>query len=808
MIELQSNGGGLHQETIPKAGSSINLKSILSFVVMKWYWIILSLIVCCGSAAIYLMRTPPQYTRTISLLIKNEDGKKKSQNASVDLTALGVVENKTNLENELRIITSPPLVAEVVSRLDLNDKYFVKEGLRNMEIYRGTPAMFADTDTVNTPVVSFSFKVTPDKKVNITDIVMDGASVDTDITASFGDTIKIQGRKFAVIQPEWDASKYIDKTLKYQHVSVTSAASGLAGCLSATLIGEKSSIIDISIVYPSVQEADKILTTLVEVYNENWIMEKNKIAVSTSRFIDERLAVIEKDLGNVDTDISSYKSEHLLPDVKAATSMYISQSSAAQAATADFETQIAIAEMIRRQLTGDSFDVPLPTNTALVNADIEAGISQYNTLVIERNRLLETTSEINPVVKDRTQALRTLKSNIMASLDSFIAMLRTQLSSARRQVSDATSKIASNPTQAKYLLSVERQQKVKESLYLFLLQKREENELTQAFTAYNSSIIDFPHYGGPTSPNRSKIWMIAFMLGLAIPIGYFVLREMLDSKVRGKKDLEDLKIPYIGEIPSAADTPRGLDRFKKNKVAQERRIVVKPRSHDVVNEAFRVVRTNLEFMSIGNTGSKVVAVTSANPGSGKTFVSINLAKAIALNGAKVLVIDLDIRKGSLSKMVGNSDKGIVDYLIGKAEPREILRRDFDDTPGLDVITVGPLPPNPSELLSNERLETFVAEMKKHYDYILLDCPPVEIVTDALIINRVADVTVFIIRSGLFEKEELGTVQGYFDTSRYKNLAIILNGTDLRAGYSYHRYGYHYGYGYRYGYGNKAYGATK
>lgn len=795
----------LRQGNIGRAGSSVNFKSILTFVLMKWYWMVLSLLLCCGVAGIYLMRTTPQYTRTISLLIKNEDGKKKTQNSSVDLTALGIVENKTNLDNELQIIISPPLVEEVVKRLNLNDKYFAKDGLRNQEVYRGTPVIFADIDTINTPRVSFSFKLTADKKVEISDVIFDGENLDKDITASFGDTVKIRNRKFAVIKPDWDASKYIGKTLKFRHESPAATTNSIAGLLRSSLSGEKSSIIDISIVYPVVKEADNILTTLVQVYNEHWIQEKNKMAVSTSRFIDERLAVIEKDLGNVDTDISSYKSEHLLPDVEAATSLYINQSSAAQAATHDFENQIAIAEMIRRQLVGESFDRPLPTNTALVNADIEAGISQYNTLVIERNRLLETTSDINPVVKDRTQALRTLKGNIMASLDSFIAMLRTQLASARRQVSAATSKIASNPTQAKYLLSVERQQKVKESLYLFLLQKREENELTQAFTAYNSSIVEYPHSGGPAKPASGRIWIMAIIIGLALPIGYFVVRERFDGKVRGKKDLEGLKIPYIGEIPSAVDTPRGFDRFKKQK-SQERKIVVKHKSHDVINEAFRVVRTNLEFMSVKNDEAKVVAITSANPGSGKTFISANLAKAIAINGSRVLVIDLDIRKGSLSKLVGKADKGIVDFLIGKASIQDIILKNFEETPGLDVVCVGTLPPNPSELLSNEALDRFVSEMKNHYDYIIIDCPPVEVVTDALIINRLVDVTIFIIRSGLFDKEELTTVQNYFETNRYKNLALILNATDLRAGYSYHRYGYHYGYGYRYGYGQKAYGA--
>ncbi|MDE5940846.1 MAG: polysaccharide biosynthesis tyrosine autokinase [Muribaculaceae bacterium] len=782
--------------------NGLTLKSIVAFSVTKWYWFVISLAVTLSVAALYLMKTTPEYTRTASLLIKNED-KNGTSGTSIDMSEIGLVQKNSNLENEIRIVKSPALMREVVKRLNLNDHYTVKDGLRNDVLYRQTPVLFAPVDSTDNSVVSFNFTLGNDGKITVGNVNVNDREVNDTFTASFGDSIQIGGIVFEAIKPEWNQSGLLGKEIRYTHVPVKSAATSLAGRVTALLGNDKSSIIDISITCPSIDEADDILETLIQVYNERWIEDKNQIAVSTSRFIDERLGVIEKELGNVDSDISSYKSEHLLPDVGAATAMYMAQSSDAQAAVVDLSNQISVAEMVRSQLSGDNFDQPLPTNTGIVNADIENAIVQYNNIVIERNRLLESTSEINPIVKDRTQALRTLKGNIMASINAYIATLRTQMSNARRQASATSSRIAANPSQAKYLLSVERQQKVKESLYLFLLQKREENELTQAFTAYNTSMVEEPHgSNAPTFPKKRNILMISFLLGIAIPLGIFVLRESLDTKIRGKKDLAPLKIPYLGEIPSANRKPHGMARLKKHN-KEERRIVVATKSRDAINEAFRVLRTNLEYMGVdegSGTKCKVIAVTSANPGSGKAFISINLAKVLAIKGKRVLLLDLDIRKGSLSKIIGRPDNGIVDFLVGKAHEDQLFIKGIDETPTLDAIGVGIVPPNPAELLSSEKLDRFIAGLRERYDFIILDCPPVEIVTDAKVINRLADMTLFVVRAGLLEKDELPTIQEYYDENRYRNMAILLNATDIHSGYGYHRYGYHYGYGKGYGSG--------
>lgn len=781
--------------------NGMNLKSIVAVVLSKWYWFLLSLAITISAAAFYLMSTPPVYTRTAALLIK-DDGKNGTASTSVDMSDLGFINSSTNLDNEIHTLKSPTLMRIVVERLRLNDIYTVREGFRDVNLYHRTPVTFISLDSVETPAIAFNFKTDEKGKVEIENIRISGEGNYTDLNASIGDTVKIGRHRFALAKPKWDASEYTGKSLNYAHLPVKGTSKALAAQVIAALGSDKSSIINLTISRPSIEEADDILRTLIQVYNERWIQDKNQIAVSTSRFIDERLGVIERELGNVDSDISSYKSAHLLPDVEAASSMYMSQSSEAQRAISDLNNQISVAEMLRRELMGDSYDQPLPTNTSIVNADIQSAIGQYNSIVIERNRLLETTSDKNPVVRDRTQALGTLRNNIISSINSYIATLRAQMGNAQRMASVATSRIAANPNQAKYLLSVERQQKVKESLYLFLLQKREENELTQAFTAYNTSMLEEPDGStAPTSPQKGMIFLIAAIIGIMVPLVVIVIREMLDTKIRGKKDLASLTIPFLGEIPVAFKKARGFDRFdKKKREIQKKKIVVEDQNRDGINEAFRVLRTNLEFFETsggpsGQESAKVIAVTSANPGSGKTFISVNLAKVLAIKGKRVLLIDCDLRKGSLSRILGNPNPGLTDYLIGRADLKDILRKSADSTSGLDAIGLGAVPPNPAELLASEKLDRLIAGFKEEYDFIVLDCPPVEIVADAKVINRVADMTIFVVRAGVLEKDELEGIQEYYDRGRYKNMAILLNGTDIYSGYGYHRYGRHYGYRY-------------
>ena len=379
---------------------------------------------------------------------------------------------------------------------------------------------------------------------------------------------------------------------------------------------------------------------------------------------------------------------------------------------------------------------------------------------------------------------------------------KTQQRVTESSHSEATSKISANPRQASYLLSVERQQKVKESLYLFLLQKREENELSQAFTAYNTQIIETPHITGiPPQPVSRNILLTAFLIGLAIPAAFVFGREALNSTVRGRKDLEDYSMPLVGELPLKGKKRPVWKRWRKEKIVAVPNMVVADQKRDILNEAFRTVRTKLEF-TLGFDGrNKVVMLSSLNPGSGKTFITANLGAAFSLKGKRVLVMDLDLRKASLSDYVGQPKVGISNYLSGQIEDWHEIITPLDR---VDVLPCGVIPPNPAELLSTERFAEMIKAAREEYDIIFLDCPPVEIVADAEIINPHADLTLFIVRASLMERSYLKDIERWYAEKKYNNLTLLLNGTtDALGRYGYHKYGYGYGgYGYGYGYGSK------
>ena len=564
--------------------------------------------------------------------------------------------------------------------------------------------------------------------------------------------------------------------------------------------GDKSSVINLTVTDQSTQRAQALLNTLIGVYNEYWIRDKNQIAVSTSNFINERLGVIESELGNVDSDISSYKSANLIPDVSAASSMYMSQNQQISQQIMDLKNQLKQTLYIKSYLGAASDNEKmLPMNSGVANVDIQSQITDYNNLVLQRNSLLAKSSDKNPLVVQLNEQMDQMRQAILASVDNSINALNMQISSLQGSQASTTSKIASNPTQAKYLLSVERQQKVKESLYLFLLQKREENELSQAFTAYNTRVVNKPASFGPTAPNTRNILMMSFLLGLAIPFGVVYLMESNNTKVRGRKDVEHLAVPFLGELPQ-----HGHD---KKKVADEANtIVVEGGKRDIINEAFRVLRTNVEFMCNSSEGNKVIAMTSFNPGSGKSFVSMNLGMAIALKGKTVLIVDGDMRHGSTSAYMGSPARGLADYLSGAVADVDPLIVKTPECENMQVLPIGSIPPNPTELLESPRFGELIGELKARFDYVIIDCPPIEVVADAQIIDKFADRTFFVIRAGLFERSMLPELDRLYEEKKYRNMSFILNGSrndQGRYGYSHtYRYGYGYGYGYGYNYGEK------
>ncbi len=779
-----------------------------------------------GIATLYLLRTPKIYTRTTSILVKSSGEKTNDIRMFEDL---GVTNISSNISDEIVAIHSPAARYDMVKRLHLDFSYFRPGYFRDEPLYaESLPIEVELPDIDDNATARFLLTLNGDETATLTEVVSRGEEIDGTYKVKLGKPCKTPLGTM-IVKPTLYYKQGQEGEIIVNRIGYLAASQSYGYRISAEQQLNTQNIINITCSETSIPRADNILKTLVNIYGENWVKNRNQVSISTNEFIKERLAVIEDELGDVEGSIASYKSSQGMLSVEQSAGQAIAKETSADAQRQQLNNQLYMIRYVRTYVSDPSHAKQLiPAGTGIGNTATEAQIAEYNTRVLERNNLVSNSSEQNPLVGDLDVALGNLRSAILKSLDNAEQVLNAQLASVEQVRVQAVGRISAAPQQQNHLLSIERQQKVKESLYLFLLQKREENELSQAFSAYNTRIIAEP-YGSsqPTSPDRNRILLIAFAIALALPATFFILREMNNSAVRGRKDLENLTIPYVGELPLV----------KSNKEeGEEYRFVVRPHSRDIANEAYRVVRTNLEFMTNEEKLCKIVMLTSFNPGSGKTFITANLGASFAIRNSRVICIDLDLRRGSLSEFVGKPKKGLTNYLSGQLddyhdlivhhvieENKNVNSETLNLEPGteasasiepgttksktLDFLPMGKIPPNPTELLYSPKLKPMLDELRQQYDYIFVDCPPVEIVADATIISHEADVTLFVVRAGLLERSMLPELQKNYDEKKYNNMAMILNGTDAEHHYGYHRYGYGYGrYGYgRYGYGRYGYG---
>lgn len=813
-IKDNNNGAVRRQPT----DNELSITDMLMICLRHWPWFILSLIVCMSLATLHLLRTPKTYSRTASILVKTTGGEKSSDILMME--ELGVNNITSHIYDEIAAIHSPAVILELVKRLHLDLSYSRPGYFRDEPLYAETLPVEVELHELDeNAFTSFTLTLNGDETATMSDIILRGEPVDKACQLRIGKKCK-SPLGSVTVAPTLYYEKGMKGDILVRRTSYTAAAQMYGSRISAAQEEDTKSIIDIKCVDNSISRAENILRTIVSIYGEQWVKNRNQISVSTNEFIKERLAVIEKELGTVDRDIAGYKSAHAMPSVAAVAGQAMEQENAANQERQVLNNQLYMVRYVRNYVTDPAHDKQLiPANSGIGNRSVETQIAAYNEKLLQRNNLVANSSEQNPLVADLDNSLNELRAGIVTSLDNTQTTLNAQLGTVQSIHSQAIGKLAANPQQANYLLSSERQQKVKESLYLFLLQKREENELSQAFTAYNTRTIAEPWGSNrPISPNRNRILLIAFAIALAIPAAWFILREVSNTKVRGRKDLENLTIPFVGELPL------WKPQQGEESIDASNHFVVRQHSRDITNEAYRVVRTNLEFMVSGQSekgGGHIIMLTSFNPGSGKTFITANLGASFAIRESRVICIDLDLRRGSLSEFVDNPKKGLTSYLSGQIDNYQELivhhtltsnDSDADDespTRILDVLPMGKVPPNPTELLYSPKLKPMLDELRQHYDYVFVDCPPVEIVADATIISREADLTLFVVRAGLLERSMLPELQKNYDDKRYNNMAMLLNGTDAEHTYGYHRYGYgygRYGYGKRHGYGY--YGQSK
>lgn len=801
---MEDNKQQIHTSAVvpDKEENVVSLSELLRNMRAHWRWYVLSIAICLAIGILYLLRATPMYTRSTEILLKDDT----SQSITGDLSILGVNPVPSDILNEMFIMTSPEVMEQVVSQLELNETYTTPTGIRSRELYRTSPIEVQAVDSTINPELPFSFHIEIDRDKNslsLSDFSLAGEDIDGEVQAALETPVKTPIGTFSFhltiyySTPEKGLTEIPDD-ITFSYLPVKECARDFSKRLESQYAEDRGYVITLTISCTSARKADDVLNAIVEAYNHRWIADKNRIAQATSLFIDERLQSIEQELGDVESNITDYKSAHRMMDMDAIANLYLTQSAENQQSLNSLAQEIAIGRYIKSELSKNDISRLLPATAQIAGTNIQMMVTEYNKMVSERNLKLERLPEESPMIAQKTEAIIRLREAIIASVDAALETLNSRYNAIRLIDNQTQGQLATAPGQAKYLMSEERKQKVKESLYVFLLQRREENELSQAFTVYNTRMVTEP-YGppSPTSPNKKLIILICFVLGVIIPTLIIYIREVTNTKVRSRRDIEDLDIPFLGEVPLAnvAQHPRIPVPGRKNTITPQREVLIRPHTGDIINEAFRMIRTNIDFMGAmahDNDHGKIISVVSLNAGSGKTFISLNTAAIFALKGKKTCLVDFDFRKGTVSLNAGSPTKGLTDFLIGKeTDVNKLIVHNISGIEGFDILPEGIRPPNPTELLYSPNMKKLVDDLREIYDYVIFDCPPVEVVADARLLNPYVDLTIFVMRSGLFERSDLGVLRHFYNSHRYNNLAIVLNATDKLHGlYNTYGYGYH------------------
>ncbi len=780
----------------------ISLSDLGYLCMYHWVWFAISFMICMGGAAAYLLITPKTFVREVSVLIKEEGGKNSDAEFGEEFKELGLELKTTNLKNEVREIKSRDVLTEVARRLNLNLVYYARKSFKVLTPY--------------TEELPFVLTFTPDDEKKQSSFELFIESPEQYILSNFSNTsggtdpitVKLDGS--SVQTPigvmSFKKSDYFEfRTIvrqKYQVVNrpINEAVDEIKNRLKTSIPDKESTIIDLKYTEQNILRADAVLRTIAEVYSDFGVEDQKQLIRAASSFIVERLQIIEKELNAIDTDISQFKSTNAITDVNTAGSLYISQYSRSDDQILSLNNELSVVQYILDILnTKSKSHELLPVNSGITNTSIQSQLQDYNSQLLSLKSHLRYTSAQNPLIENMEQQLNGLRESVIQSLRNEINTISLKLDTYEQYGNKATEKIESNPDQAKYLMSIERQQKIKEELYMYLLQKKEKIDLSESYVARNRQMLDNPHASlTPVSPNNKNVILSALALALLIPLGLVFTKNAMNGSIRGSRDLDGvISVPVLGDIPFYSEdsdplVPRLMNEKPKLTKVARRSILVKENGHDLLNESFRLLRTNVEFMTQSQQREEgsVIITASYNPNSGKTFVSANLAAAFSIRNHKTLVIDGDLRHTSASSYVNRPTVGIANYLGGQVDDIHEAIVGLEQYPNLFFLPVGVRPPNPTELLSSDRFKDLIAQLRKEFEYIFIDCPPASYMADTRIIERLADRTLFVLRVGLFQRDMLGTLEEDFQKGAFKNMAVIVNGSALD-----NRYGNQYAYGY-------------
>ncbi|MEA4886418.1 MAG: polysaccharide biosynthesis tyrosine autokinase [Bacteroides graminisolvens] len=781
---------------------SLNIQELLLRYLNYWPWFVGSVVACVAVAFLYLKMTAPVYNVSAAIMIKDD---KKGGSMASEMAAfqdLGIFAQSTNFDNELEVLKSKSLIKQVILEMNAYSSYNVRQGLRTVELYKESPLLVEMTPQENDLLhtdIEMEVVLQADSSIQVTG-TYDEQSFQQELKKLPGYIHTPAGRVTFAYRHDVPALAHNEITVVVSPAMAVTKR--VLGNLSIAPTSKTTSVASLSFKCHNRKKGEDFLAKLVEMYNRDTNNDKNVVGVKTEQFINDRIAIISGELGSTEQELESYKRRSGLTDLKQDAQVYLQENSEYEQKRIENATQINLINYLQEYVQNPANkESVIPANVGLQDMSLATLINSYNDQVLERDRLLRTSSPNNPVIQNLNTSIKAQHANVINSIASVRNGLLIAKQDIERQAGKYNVRIEQAPEQERILTNISRQQEIKSGLYLMLLQKREENSITMAATADNAKIIDAPLADNiPVSPKSSLILLIGLILGVVIPAGVIYVMDLLQFKIGTRHDVEKLTtMPILGEIPLQAETDGN------------RTIVVRENENNMMAETFRSLRTNLQFM-LSSEDHKVILFTSTSPGEGKTFTSVNLAVSLALLGKKVVLLGLDIRKPRLAEHFGFSHKqeGITKFLSGGTNDIFSLLIDSGVTENLKVLPAGMVPPNPAELLASPRLEKAIDALKEKFDYVLLDTAPVALVTDTLIAGRVADLSVYVCRSEVTHKSDFELVNEIRKERKLPHMALVVNAVNLESkrygyGYGYGKYGKYGRYGKKYGYG---YGETK
>ena len=752
-----------------------------------WFWFVLGVIIAVVSAYIYLRYTTRFYESVATIIIKDDKGNNDSElSAFSDYGGFFSKLNSSKIENELAIFNSQRIIREAVKELDLNVTYESLGTFKTSELYTYKPltVQFLNiSDSLgNKQVPKLYFEILSDTEYKI-----ENESKSISNTYTFGQKVSLAFGDITVLPGLNNPSqfeKYKKRRISVKYKDPEDVALTYQKKIRVVNEIKNSNVVVLKMLSPVREKAEDFINELIFQYNKDAINDNNQITQKTSNFIDSRLEIITRELDSVERNKEQFKSTNRLTNIESEAQLILENASEFNKRQFNVGTQIELANTMIEYMENASSNDLLPSNIGLEAEGISLDIKNYNDLILQRNKLLKSSTAKNPVVVNVNNQLEQIRTSILGNLKNSSNSLKVSMRDLNYQESVLNSKLSKVPTKEKLYRGIERQQTIKEQLYLYLLQQREEASISLAVTSSKAKVVDSAYSSkGPVSPNVPLIYLGALMAGLVIPFVFVYLRSLVNTKVSNRRDVERVltDTAIIGEVP-------------KLKKSDEQLVLINDRS--VLAESFRILRTNLQYLFINNLKkgdqSKVMFVTSTIKGEGKTFVAFNLALTLALTNKKVVLVGADIRNPQLHRYLPEQYKnapGLTEYLVDDTLKANELTHEIEQSKNLHIVLSGVIPPNPAELLMQDRTKTFFEELQQEYDYIIVDTAPSMLVTDTILINHLADITLYVTRAGYTDKRLLGFPKDAIADGRLENVALVLNNVSLS----------NFGYGNKYGY---------